>query len=36
MTIDPAELLKILLAILAGGVIGADREHHDKPAGLGR
>lgn len=33
-TIIPADLFKLLVAFLVGGVIGAEREYHDKAAGL--
>lgn len=34
MTISPEDILKILLAILAGGLIGLEREFRDKAAGF--
>ncbi|MBN1427379.1 MAG: MgtC/SapB family protein [Anaerolineae bacterium] len=34
MVISPEDLLKLGLAILVGGLIGAEREYHDKSAGF--
>ena len=34
MTITPEDILKILLAVLAGGLIGLEREFRDKAAGF--
>jgi putative Mg2+ transporter-C (MgtC) family protein len=34
MTVLPSDLLKLLLAVLVGGVIGAEREFHNKAAGF--
>lgn len=34
MELIPEDILKLLLAILIGGIIGAEREYHDKAAGL--
>lgn len=34
MTILPDDLLKLVLAIFVGGLIGAEREYHDKAAGF--
>ena len=34
MTILPEDVLKVLLALLAGGLIGAEREFRDKAAGF--
>ena len=34
MTILPDELVKILLAVLVGGIIGLEREYREKAAGL--
>lgn len=34
MVILPEDALKILLAVVAGGIIGLEREYRDKPAGL--
>lgn len=34
MTIDPIDLNKLLLALLLGGLIGAEREFRDKAAGF--
>lgn len=34
MTILPEDVFKLLLAIVLGGLIGAEREYHDKAAGF--
>lgn len=34
MTINPDDILKILLAVTAGGLIGIEREYRDKAAGF--
>ncbi len=34
MTILPEDMLKVLVAVLIGGLIGAEREFHDKAAGF--
>ena len=34
MTLLPEDFIQLLLAILIGGLIGAEREYRDKPAGL--
>lgn len=34
MTISPEDIIKILLAVLAGGLIGVEREFRDKAAGF--
>lgn len=34
MTINPEDILKILLAVTAGGLIGIEREYRDKAAGF--
>lgn len=34
MTLEPFDLLKIILAVLAGGLIGLEREFRDKSAGF--
>ena len=34
MTLNPEEILKLLLAILLGGMIGIEREFRNKAAGF--
>ncbi len=34
LTVLPEDLVKLLVAFLVGGLIGAEREYHDKTAGL--
>lgn len=34
MTVNPEDILKILLAVAAGGLIGIEREYRDKAAGF--
>lgn len=34
MTLEQSDVTKLLLALLIGGLIGAEREYHDKVAGL--
>jgi putative Mg2+ transporter-C (MgtC) family protein len=34
MTLELADVTKLLLSLLIGGMIGAEREYHDKAAGL--
>lgn len=34
MTLDPGDVLKVILAVLFGGIIGLEREFRDKAAGL--
>lgn len=34
MTFDPSDILKILLAVLFGGLVGVEREFRDKSAGF--
>lgn len=34
MALSSEDLLKLLLSILAGGLVGAEREYHDKAAGF--
>ncbi len=34
MPLFPEDLIKLLLAILLGGLVGAEREYHDKAAGF--
>lgn len=34
MTINPEDIIKILLAVVAGGLIGFEREYRDKAAGF--
>jgi putative Mg2+ transporter-C (MgtC) family protein len=34
MVLQPEDLLKLAMAILAGGLVGVEREYHDKAAGF--
>jgi len=34
MTLNPEDVIKILLAVAAGGLIGIEREYRDKAAGF--